>query len=74
MFALIPPALLPPLAADPGRLLWAIPTAAAISLVYTASRYEDAAVIWRRSAGMFVKTLLFLAAVFAALYLLSYNL
>ena len=67
-------ALLPPLAADPGRLLWAIPTAAAISLVYTASRYEDAAVIWRRSAGMFVKTLLFLAAVFAALYLLSYNL
>ncbi len=65
---------LPPLAADPGRLLWALPTAAAISLVYTASRYEDAAVILRRSAGMFVKTLLFLAVVFAALYLLSFNL
>ena len=67
-------ALLPPLAADPGRLLWALPAAAAISLVYTASRYEDAAVIRRRSAGMFGKTLLFLGTVFAALYLLSFNL
>ncbi|QDT15220.1 hypothetical protein [Alienimonas californiensis] len=65
---------LPPLAADPMRLLWALPTAAAISLVYTASRYEDVPTIWRRSAGMFGKTLLFLAAVFAALYLLSFNL
>ncbi|MEM9703619.1 MAG: hypothetical protein AAF907_14365 [Planctomycetota bacterium] len=67
-------AIVPPLAADPGRLLWALPTAAAISLVYTASRYEDTRVILRRSAGMFGKTLLFLAIVFAALYLLSYNL
>ncbi|NNJ28143.1 hypothetical protein LzC2_42540 [Planctomycetes bacterium LzC2] len=66
--------LLPPLAADPGRLLWALPTAAAISLVYTASRYEDTATIVRRSVGMFGKTLLFLAVVFAALYLLSFNL
>ena len=74
-FAIFPPAaLLPPLAADPARLLWALPTAAAISLVYTASRYEAAGVIWRRSAGMFGKTLLFLGAVFAGLYLLSFNL
>ena len=64
----------PLLAADPGRLLWAIPTSLAISLVYTASRYEEPRVIWRRGAGMFAKTLLFLVVVFVALYALSYNL
>ena len=74
MFALGPLAVLPPLAADPARLLWALPTAAAISLVYTASRYEANGVILRRGAGMFAKTLLFLGLAFAALYLLSFNL
>ena len=64
----------PLLAADPGRLLWAVPASLAISYVYTASRYEDVRVIVKRGAGMFVKTLLFLAAVFAALYVLSYDL
>ena len=67
-------AVLPPLAADPGRLLWAVPMAAAISFVYTASRYEDGGVILRRGAGMLVKTLLFMAAVFALLFVLSINL
>ena len=66
--------LAPLLAADPARLLWAIPASLAISYVYTASRYEDFGVILRRGAGMFVKTLLFLAAVFAALYVLSFDL
>ena len=66
--------LAPLLAADPGRLLWALPASLAISYIYTASRYEDVGVIARRGAGMFVKTLLFLAAVFAALYVLSFDL
>lgn len=66
--------LAPLLAADPGRLLWAVPASLAISYVYTASRYEDLGVILRRGAGMFVKTLLFLAAVFAVLYVLSFDL
>ena len=64
----------PLLAADPARLLWAVPASLAISYVYTASRYESTATILKRGAGMFVKTLLFLAAVFAALYVLSYDL
>ena len=74
----MPPAMPPPfaplLAADPARLLWAVPASLAISLVYTASRYEESRTIARHAAAMFAKTLLFLAAVFAALYVLSFNL
>ena len=64
----------PPLAADAGRLLFALPIAAAICFVYTASRYEDPRVILRRGAGMLAKTLGFLVAAFVLLYFLSRDL
>lgn len=66
-------ALLPAFA-DVNRFWYLIPLAAAVSLAYTASRYELPEVILRRSASFFLKTLGFMAAIFAVLFVLSVGL
>lgn len=68
-------ALLPALlAGDINRVWYLIPLALAVSLAYTASRYEDQEVILRRSWTFFWKTLVFMAAIFVVLYLLAIGL
>lgn len=58
-----------------GDQLWfLVPLALAVSLSYTASRYESREVILWRSASFFWKTLLFMAIIFAVLYLLAIGL
>ena len=69
----LPPVLLAALA-DVNRFWYLIPLAAAVSLAYTASRYELTDVIVRRSATFFLKTLGFMALIFVALYALSMGL
>ncbi len=51
-----------------------LPLAAAISLVYNASRYEAPARILQRSAKHFVMILLILAMILGVLVALSYKL
>lgn len=51
-----------------------VPLAAAISLVYNASRYELTERIVKRAAWMFVKILAFMAIVFFILLALSFRL
>ncbi len=62
------------LTGDVNRFWYLIPLALAISLAYTASRYELPEVILRRSWTFFWKTLAFMAAIFAVLYLLAMGL
>lgn len=69
--AILPAALL---TGDPNRLWYLVPLAAAVSLAYTASRYELTDVILRRAWSFFWKTLAFMAAIFVVLYLLSMGL
>lgn len=52
-------------------LFWVIPVSFAISFAYTASRYEDQAVIIRRGISFFWKTLAFLGVIFVVLYFLT---
>ena len=59
---------------DLNRIWYLIPLALAVSLAYTASRYEAQDVIIRRSASFFWKTLAFMALIFAVLYLLAMGL
>jgi hypothetical protein len=53
---------------------WAVPLAAAVSLVWNASRYEDARCIVVRSAKLFLWLVFWMVLIGGALYLLSYNL
>lgn len=63
------------LAAFAGQQIWfLIPLALAISLSYTASRYESREVILWRSTSFFWKTLLFMAIIFAVLYVMAIGL
>lgn len=51
-----------------------LPLAAAISLVWNASRYESTELILRRSLRMFLQILIFMAIILAVLVGLSYRL
>jgi hypothetical protein len=51
-----------------------VPLAAAVSLVYSATRFEYPPQILRRSLRLFVTILIAMTAVFVILYLLSRNL
>jgi hypothetical protein len=53
---------------------YVIPLAAAISLVYSASRYELTERIIRRATRLFVTIVGFMSSVFVVLWLLSMNL
>ena len=54
------------------NVLWyLLPLAVAISLVYSASRFEQPERILRRAARLFLQILLFMGAVFAVLFVLS---
>ena len=50
-----------------------LPLAAAISLVWNASRYESTSLILKRSGRMFVQILIFMAIILGVLVALSYN-
>lgn len=62
------------LAARPNVTWFLFPLALAISLVYSASRYEERETILRRAARLFVTIILFMTVVFVLLYLLSFRL
>ncbi len=66
--------LIPILAVTGGMIWYVIPLSAAISLVYSASRYELSERIVRRSIRLFGTITGFMACVLAALWLLSANL
>ncbi|MBI1314282.1 hypothetical protein GC176_23550 [bacterium] len=66
--------LLPILAVAGGTTWYVIPLAAAISLVYSASRYELPERIIRRAVRLFGTITGFMACVLVVLWLLSYNL
>jgi hypothetical protein len=51
-----------------------LPLAVAVSLVYSATRFESPPQILRRSARLFLTILVSMAAVFVVLFLLSRNL
>lgn len=50
------------------------PLAAAVSLVWTASRYEYTPLIIQRSVKLFLQIILFMAVILAVLFALSYRL
>lgn len=50
------------------------PLAAAVSLVWTASRYESTPLIMQRSVKLFLQIILFMAVILAVLFALSYRL
>ena len=68
------PTLTAILTGDVNRFWYLIPLALAISLAYTASRYELPEVILRRSWTFFWKTLAFMGAIFVVLYVLAMGL
>ncbi|MCA9079330.1 MAG: hypothetical protein KDA58_02175 [Planctomycetaceae bacterium] len=51
-----------------------IPVAAAVSLVWNATRYESTQVILLRAGRMYLQVLLFMAIILGVLALLSYKL
>lgn len=51
-----------------------IPMAAAVSLVWNASRYESTEVIVRRTTRMFIQIVVFMAIILVVLGFLSYKL
>jgi len=51
-----------------------VPLALTVSLVYSATRFESPPQILRRSARLFITILVSMAALFAVLFLLSWNL
>lgn len=65
---------MPILLAQANITWYLLPLAAVISLVYNASRYEDATRIIRQAAKTFVTILFFMAVILGVLILLSYNL
>lgn len=54
-----------------GINLYMLPLAVAISLVYAASRYEDADRIWRKAVRTFITIFVFMAVVLAILAFFS---
>lgn len=50
------------------------PLAAAVSLVWNASRYESTEVILKRAGKMFLQIIFFMALILGVLVALSYNL
>lgn len=63
------------LLAQSENILWHIlPLAVGISLVYSASRYEETDSIIRRSTRLFLQITVFMLLVFAVLWALSYRL
>jgi len=62
------------LAASSHASWYLLPLALAVSLVYSATRFEYPPQILRRSARLFVTILVSMAALFALLFLLSWNL
>ena len=62
------------LLAEVNKNLFLLPLAIAISLVYSASRYELPEKILRRALRLFVTIMLCMGAVLAVLTLLSWNL
>lgn len=51
-----------------------LPMAAAVSLVWNASRYESTELILKRSLRMFIQIVVFMAIILGVLALLSYKL
>lgn len=51
-----------------------LPMAAAVSLVWTTSRYESVPVILRRALRLFIQILLFMGLILVVLFALSHNL
>lgn len=51
-----------------------LPMAAAVSLVWNASRYESTELIIKRSLRMFIQIVVFMAIILGVLALLSYKL
>ncbi len=65
----------PLLLAQTENMLWYIaPLAAAISMVYSASRYEETESILQRAVRLFFQITIFMALVLGVLWALSYNL
>lgn len=63
------------LLAESENILWyLLPLAVCISLVYSASRYEEQESILRRAVRLFFQITIFMAVVFAVLWALSYRL
>lgn len=68
LFALIP------LLATMNTTWLLLPLAVVISLVYSASRFENTMVILQRASRLFLQIIGLMTAVFVVLMLLSYNL
>ena len=66
--------LVPLLAVAGGTVWYVIPLAGAISLVYSASRYELPQRVIQRAIRLFLQITGFMAVVLVALWLLSYRL
>lgn len=63
------------LLAESENILWyLLPLAVCISLVYSASRYEEQESILRRAVRLFFQITIFMAVVFAVLWALSFRL
>jgi hypothetical protein len=63
------------LLAQHDNLLWYIlPLAVGISLVYSASRYEETESVIRRAVRLFFQIAIFMLTVFAVLWALSFGL
>ena len=64
-----------PILAVSNNILWyVLPLAVAVSLVYSASRYEEPESIINRAVRLFFQITIFMAAVFAVLWALSFRL
>ncbi len=55
-------------------LYYMFPLTAAISLVYSASRYEDPQAILKKSFRLFMQIIIFMLGILLLLYILSVNL
>jgi len=56
-------------------ILWYIlPIAVGVSLVYSASRYEEPASVVRRATKLFLQITIFMFVVFSVLWILSFRL
>lgn len=63
------------LLAESENILWYIlPLAVGISLVYSASRYEEKESVLRRALRLFFQITIFMFVVFSVLWVLSYRL
>jgi len=66
--------LLPVLAAQSPVLYYMFPITAAVSLVYSASRYEEPQAIIRKSIRLFLQITVFLVGILLLLYVLTVKL